>query len=143
MTDGSRVSLVRAGDLTSSVPYAYAAVAEPGNLLVFTAGACPLDRAGEVVFPGEVDAQARQVMENLETALRAAGAQLGDVAKTTVYVASDRREDLVAAWEVVRERFGAHDAPSTLVGVATLGYPGQLVEVEAVASVRAEPLKRA
>ena len=29
--------------------------------------------------------------------------------------------------------FGAHDAPSTLLGVAALGYPDQLVEVEAVA----------
>jgi enamine deaminase RidA (YjgF/YER057c/UK114 family) len=75
-------------------------------------------------------------MENLESALRAAGAELRDVAKTTVYVASNRREDLAAAWRVVRERFADHDAPSTLLGVAMLGYRGQLVEVEAVASVR-------
>lgn len=29
--------------------------------------------------------------------------------------------------------FGEHDVPSTLLGVAALGYPDQLVEVEAVA----------
>ena len=57
------------------------------------------------------------------------------MAKTTVFVASERREDLVTAWQAVREHFGDHDAPSTLVGVAVLGYPDQLVEVEAVASV--------
>ena len=39
----------------------------------------------------------------------------------------------VAAWDVVRDAFGKHDAPSTLVGVTVLGYPDQLVEVEAVA----------
>jgi enamine deaminase RidA (YjgF/YER057c/UK114 family) len=66
-------------------------------------------------------------------ALRAAGAGLTDVVKTTVYVASSSRTDLVTAWQVVRDAFGDHDAPSTLLGVAVLGYPGQLVEVEAVA----------
>jgi enamine deaminase RidA (YjgF/YER057c/UK114 family) len=57
------------------------------------------------------------------------------VLKTTVYVATTRREDLVTAWNVVRRQFGEHDAPSTLLGVSVLGYPDQLVEVEAVAAV--------
>jgi enamine deaminase RidA (YjgF/YER057c/UK114 family) len=60
---------------------------------------------------------------------------LTDVAKTTVYVASSSRTDLVSAWQVVRDAFGDHDAPSTLLGVAALGYPDQLVEVEAVAVI--------
>ena len=72
-------------------------------------------------------------MANLVTALGAAGCTLADVARTTVYVASDARPDLVAAWEVVRAAFGDHDPPSPLLGVAVLGYPDQLVEVEAVA----------
>jgi hypothetical protein len=36
---------------------------------------------------------------------------------------------------VVRRGFGDHDAPSTLLGVAVLGYPDQLVEVEAIAAL--------
>ena len=128
----SRVELVRPTALDPSVPYAYASVVGPGSL-VFTAGACPLDDAGEVLHPGDVAGQAEQVMANLVTALREAGCTLADVAKSTVYVASDRRDDLVAAWRVVRAAFGDHDAPSTLLGVAALGFPGQLVEVEAVA----------
>jgi enamine deaminase RidA (YjgF/YER057c/UK114 family) len=132
----SHVSLVRAPQLTDDVPYAYAAVTAPGSL-VFTAGACPLDDGGDVVAPGDFAAQARRVMTNLVTALEASGAALTDVAKSTVYVASDRREDLVAVWSVVREAFGDHDAPSTLLGVAMLGYPDQLVEVEAVAALPA------
>jgi enamine deaminase RidA (YjgF/YER057c/UK114 family) len=126
------VELVRADRLSAAVPYAYAAIAPPGGL-IFTAGACPLDQDRRVVAPGDVEAQARQVMDNLTEALAAAGAGLTDVLKTTVYVASPDRADLVAAWEVVRTAFGDHDAPSTLLGVAVLGYPGQLVEVEAVA----------
>ena len=83
--------------------------------------------------PGDVAAQAERVMRNLEQALHAAQCGLVDVVKTTVYVASSDRADLVAAWNVVRSAFGHHDPPSTLLGVAVLGYPDQLVEVEAVA----------
>jgi enamine deaminase RidA (YjgF/YER057c/UK114 family) len=58
-----------------------------------------------------------------------------DVISTRVLVASTRQEDLVAAWQVVRDSFGAHDVPSTLLGVTVLGYRDQLVEIEAVAAV--------
>jgi enamine deaminase RidA (YjgF/YER057c/UK114 family) len=126
------IELVRPPTLTHAAPYAYAAVTEPGRM-VFTAGACPLDADGATVAPGDVAGQARQVMANLVTALEAAGAALTDVLKTTVYVATTDRTDLRTAWDVVRAAFGDHPAPSTLVGVTVLGYPDQLVEVEAVA----------
>ena len=128
----SSVELIRSHELTDAAPYAYAAVT-PAGRTVWTAGACPLDREGQVVAPGDVARQAQRVMENLVASLSAAGAGLDDVARTTVYVASTDRADLVAAWDVVRAAFGEHDAPSTLLGVAVLGYPDQLVEVEAVA----------
>ena len=50
-------------------------------------------------------------MANLATALAEAGATLADVLKTTVFVASSDRADLVAAWDVVSAAFGEHDAP--------------------------------
>ncbi|MGH3169913.1 MAG: RidA family protein [Trebonia sp.] len=116
------------------VPYAYASVAAvPSDELVFAAGACPLDPDGKVAAPGDVRAQASQAVANLASALKAAGAGLSDVLKSTIYVASADRADLVAAWDVIRAAFGEHDAPSTLLGVTVLGYPGQLVEIEAVA----------
>jgi enamine deaminase RidA (YjgF/YER057c/UK114 family) len=127
MTD---VELLRSPGLADTAPYAYASRVDD---LVFTAGACPLDDHGNVVAFDDVAGQAERVMANLTTALADAGRDLTDVAKTTVYVASSDRSDLVAAWEVVRAAFGDHDAPSTLLGVAVLGYPDQLVEVEAIA----------
>jgi enamine deaminase RidA (YjgF/YER057c/UK114 family) len=125
------MELVRVPMLTQDVPYAYAAVARGGT--VYAAGACPLDEHGDVVAPGDVTAQAELVMRNLEQALRTAQCGLDDVLKTTVYVASADRADLVSAWNAVRAAFGDHDPPSTLLGVAVLGYPDQLLEVEAVA----------
>jgi enamine deaminase RidA (YjgF/YER057c/UK114 family) len=124
--------LIRASSLHDGVPYAYASIARP-TALVFTAGACPLDADGLVIGAGDIRVQAEQTVANLVVALAAAGAGLTDVLKTTVFVASAERADLVAAWDVVSAAFGDHDVPSTLLGVAVLGYDGQLVEIEAVA----------
>jgi enamine deaminase RidA (YjgF/YER057c/UK114 family) len=117
--------------LDRDVPYDYAAIA--GDL-VFTAGACPLDGDGAVVAPGDIAEQARVATENLLAALDEAGADPAHVVKTTVYVASSERADLVAAWDVIAAAFAPHRPPSTLLGVAVLGYPGQLVEIEAIAA---------
>jgi enamine deaminase RidA (YjgF/YER057c/UK114 family) len=136
MRTPASVELIHSNELTDVAPYAYAAVARDITRLVFTAGACPLDAAGNTVAIGDVEGQAEQVMANLEVALREAGVELRDVVKSTVYVATQRQEDLLAAWEVVRRWFGDHDAPSTLLGVSVLGYNDQLVEVEAIAALR-------
>lgn len=131
------VKLIRSSQLAEHAEYAYAAAVDATARLVFAAGACPLDGDGNTVASGSYTEQARQAVDNLRVALAGAGAGLGDVVKSTVYVASHDRADLLAAWEVVRASFGEHDPPSTLVGVAVLGYRDQLVEVEAIAAVRA------
>ena len=113
------ITLVRSGRLYEGVPYAYASVAPRGSL-IFTAGACPLDERGDMAGVGYVRAQASLAVANLGTALAESGATLADVLKTTVFVASAERADLVAAWDVVSAAFGDHDAPSTLLGVAAL-----------------------
>jgi enamine deaminase RidA (YjgF/YER057c/UK114 family) len=126
------VQLIHSTRLFPEAPYAYAAVADRAGL-VFTAGACPLDDHGQVTAPGDIPAQARQALANLRTALEDSGATIRDVVKTTVFVASGERGDLVAAWNEVAAAFGDHRVPSTLLGVTVLGYPEQLVEIEAIA----------
>jgi enamine deaminase RidA (YjgF/YER057c/UK114 family) len=113
--------------------YAHVAVAE--GRLVFTAGGVPLDADGTLVGPGDYGEQTRRVIANLLEALEAGGATPVDVAKTTVYVVTPHgRGPLAEVWEVVRASQLA-GAPSTLLGVSTLGYEGQLVEIEAIAVV--------
>lgn len=114
--------------------YSHVAVATDAKV-VFTAGAVPLDPKGNLVGAGDIAAQTRQVLSNLMLALEAAGATGDDVLKTTVYVASDDRADLLTVWDLVQESDVAA-APSTLLGVSLLGYEGQLVEVEAIAVSR-------
>ncbi len=131
----SAVQLIRAPNLSDVAEYAYAATAPAGSRLIFLAGACPLNEAGATVAVGDYAGQAAQAIANLRTALAAAGADLTDVISTRVLVATTRQPDLVTAWQVVRDSFGEHDVPSTLVGVTVLGYDDQLVEIEAVAAV--------
>jgi enamine deaminase RidA (YjgF/YER057c/UK114 family) len=129
------VTLIRSAALSSVAEYAYAATAAAGSRLIFLAGACPLNEDGTTAAPGDYAGQAAKAFENMRAALTDAGAGVQDVLSTRVLVASSRQEDLVVAWEVVRDGFGDHDVPSTLMGVTVLGYRDQLVEIEAVAAV--------
>jgi len=126
---------VNAEGLYAGAPYHYAAVVDAGRM-VFAAGACPIDEDG-VVVPGGIEAQAGKAVANLFVALAAAGAEKADVLKTTVYVASSDQAELVQAWEVIAAAFAPARPPSTLLGVAVLGYTDQLVEIEAVAVAQA------
>ena len=132
-----RPRLVSPPELYAGAPYAYAAVAPDGSV-VFTAGACPLDAAGAVVGRGDHERQARQALDNLRAALEAAGSGFEQVLKTTVFVVARDASELVRTWRVVEAAFAPAKPPSTLLGVALLGYPDQLVEIEAVALAHSE-----
>ncbi|NHD15619.1 MULTISPECIES: RidA family protein [unclassified Actinopolyspora] len=129
----SRPRLVRSAELTASVDYAYAARAN--GPLVLTAGACPLDEHGATVCVDDPAGQARQCVRNLAVTLREAETDLDHVVRCTVYVATRDRERLRTAWSAVRDEFGSHDPPATLLGVSLLGYDDQLVEVDAMATL--------
>ncbi|MFJ4470441.1 RidA family protein [Streptomyces sp. NPDC089424] len=116
--------------------YSHASVVEAGTNLAFLAGAVPLDADGKLVGEGDAVRQARQVVANLEEQLHAVGSDLAHVLSTEVYVVSGEPAMLSAVWEVV-EASGLSAGPhsSTLLGVACLGYTGQLVEITATAVV--------
>jgi enamine deaminase RidA (YjgF/YER057c/UK114 family) len=121
--------------LHDAVPYAYAATVPANARTVFLAGACPLDPAGQVVGVGDFEAQASACLENMKRALTAAGAGLDDVVFLRALVASSARPDLSSVWAVIHVAFGEDAPPGTLVGVTVLGWPDQLVEIEAVAAI--------
>ncbi|MBA2277692.1 MAG: RidA family protein [Chloroflexia bacterium] len=105
--------------------------------LAFLAGQCPLDRAGVVIGRGDVAAQVDQVAANALTALAAVGAGPEHVVRSVIYVVSDDSAVLAGVWQ----RFNASDlAPaftsaSTLLGAASLGFRGQLVELDLTAAL--------
>lgn len=106
-----------------------------GGRLVFLAGQVPLDESGRTVAPGDPVGQIRQVFRNIEAALKAAGGSLDDLVKLTVYLTDGRYFE---AFRSVRREFLRRPFPaSTGVVVAGLGWPEWLVEIEAVAVVKA------
>ena len=119
--------------LFEDLPYAYAAVAPPGAIL-FTAGACPLDEEGGLIGLGDPLEQARAALGNLKAVLGQHGAGPEHLLRTTVYVVGDRG-DLRDVWEVIAADLAPNRPPSTLLGVSTLGYEGQLVEIEGIATL--------
>lgn len=116
-------------------PTAYSqVVVTSGRRMVFIAGQVSNDAQGNLVAPGDLAGQSRQVFANLREALKAAGAAPGDVTKITVYVVGYRPELLPVLGEARAAAFPSGELPaSTLIGVQALAQPGFLLEVEAVA----------
>lgn len=132
------VELINPPGIPEPVGYAQVGVAT-GSRTVFVSGQVARLADGTPVGAGDLRAQAEQAYANLVLALEGAGASFSDVAKLTVYVvdwAPEKMEALVTGAMAVAARTGIDPIrPITLVGVAALGEPDLLVEVEAVAVV--------
>ncbi|MET9270400.1 RidA family protein [Kribbella sp. NPDC003557] len=104
--------------------------------LIYLAGQCPLQPSGELAGGG-LEGQTEQVIANILTALKSAGATPEDVVRTVIYVASPNREELSAVWTQLNASplAPAFTTASTLLGVAQLGFPGQLVEIDVTAAL--------
>ncbi len=102
---------------------------------IFCAGQASIDEEGRPVHPEDMRAQITQAMDNLETVLREAGAQLSDVVRLNIYTTDVDRffEAFDAAVSRLAET-GCRPA-STLLGVTRLAFPELLVEIEATAVV--------
>ncbi|MGA5197987.1 RidA family protein [Streptomyces exfoliatus] len=111
--------------------YHHVTVVEAGRT-AYLAGQCPLDRTGSLVGPGSIEAQVDQVVENALAALGAVDAEPQHVVRSVIYVRSEDRDALATAWRrLTGSGLGpAFTTASTLLGVAQLGYPGQLIEVD-------------
>jgi enamine deaminase RidA (YjgF/YER057c/UK114 family) len=108
-----------------------------GSKLVFLAGQVARDADGRPVGEGDFAAQVEQCYLNIATALAGVGGSFDDVAKLTVYVVDWSAEKMPLLGEGVGRaaaKLGIDPVkPITLLGVAALGEPDLLVEVEATA----------
>ncbi|WP_199510211.1 RidA family protein [Nucisporomicrobium flavum] len=117
--------------------YSHITISTAGRL-AHLAGQCPLDLAGTVVgAPGDYAAQTDQVVANCLAVLAAAGARPADVVRSIVYVVSPDSGVLGSVWQRLAESelAPAFTTASTLLGVAALGYEGQLVEIDLTAAL--------
>ena len=99
---------------------------------VFASGQVPIDPATGEVIEGDVTAQTHRVMRNLAAVLGEAGASLGSVVKTTVYLSD--MASFAAMNAVYAEHFGDHRPARATVAVA--GLPKAVdVEIDVIAKV--------
>lgn len=94
------------------------------------AGQVPHDAEGQLVGTGDARAQALQCLQNLRTLLAVHGFEDSDIQRLVVYVVGPQAV-LGSAWSGVRDGFSGRTPPATLLGVATLGHAGQVVEIDA------------
>jgi len=105
--------------------------------LVFVSGTVAWGPDGKLVGLGDVYAQAKQTLANVEGYLHQAGANLRDVVRTRIYLTDMGRWEEVA--RAHREAFGDVRPASSLLEISRLASPEMLVEIEAVAVVSGEP----
>jgi len=108
------------------------AVAARGTL-VFISGMVSRGADGAVVGIGDIEAQTRQVCENLKAAVEEAGGTLDDICRVDVYVRNMEHFD--AIHRVRREYFKAPAPASTMVEVTKMTSPEYLIEINAIAVV--------
>jgi 2-iminobutanoate/2-iminopropanoate deaminase len=113
-------------------PYSQAIVSQG---FLFTAGQVALDPSTGQLVPGGIAEQTSRALENLRAVLRAAGSDVSQVVKTTVFLVD--MADFTAMNEVYGRVFGDHRPARSTVAVAALPR-GALVEIEVIATVRGD-----
>ncbi len=101
--------------------------------IVHLKGQVALNREGQVVGTGDMGAQVRQSLRNIETVLAGLGGEMGDVFSLTHYTTDI---DAFMASGEIRKQFFAEPYPvTTTVQVARLYDPDLLIEITAIAEI--------
>lgn len=103
--------------------------------LVYVSGQLAVDEDDQLIGVGDVGAQTAQALKNIEASLARLGGSLADVVQVTVFVRD--MTDLKAIHEVRLRAFSPPYPTSTLVAVAGFVHPDALIEINAVAALRA------
>ena len=116
--------------------YSQAVRVETGDAVwIHVSGQIAIDLEGNLVGPGDLRAQTRQVFENLRAILEAHGATFADVVKIGTYLTT--LDDLAGMREVRSEYLTSEPPASTAVQVVALVVPDALIEIDLVAVVAA------
>ena len=99
--------------------------------LLFISGQAAIDAEGQLVGPGNFDAQAKQAFENLERALRAGGSSLRNVVKVTIFLTDMGYFDRIV--ELRGKYFSPPYPADTIVQVSSLYSKDAMIEIEAIA----------
>lgn len=111
--------------------FSQATTIEASGKMVFISGMTARKSDGTIAGIGDIEAQTRQVCENVKAAVEAAGGTLDDVVRVDVYVRN--MEHFPIIHKVRREYFKEPVPASTMVEVAKMTSPDYLIEITAIA----------
>ena len=111
--------------------FSQAVVVEARGKLVFISGMTARRPDGSIAGIGDVEAQTRQVCENIKSAVEAAGGTMDDIVRVDVYVRN--MEHFEKIHKVRREYFKAPPPASTMVEICKMTSPDYLIEINAIA----------
>lgn len=111
--------------------FSQATTVEAKGKLVFISGMTARRADGSIAGIGDIEAQTRQVCDNLKAAAEAAGGSLDDVVRVDVYVRNI--EHFATIHKVRQEYFKAPVPASTMVEVSKMVSPDYLIEISAIA----------
>jgi len=114
--------------------FSQATMVEASGRLVFISGMLAKGGDGKLVGIGDVEAQTRQVCENLKAAVEEAGGSLDDICRVDVYVRNMEHFDTIH--KVRRDYFSSPAPASTMVEVTKMTSPEALIEINAIAVVQ-------
>ena len=104
---------------------------EARGRIVFLSGMTARRADGTIAGVGDIEAQTRQVCENLKSAVEEAGGNLDQICRVDVYVRNMEHFD--AIHKVRREYFKPPAPASTMVEVTKMVHPDYLIEINAIA----------
>lgn len=128
-------SAINPGHMYNSVQFGFShAIESSGQRVLHLAGQVAWNNAGELVGPGDLEAQCAQVFRNLKEVLGAAGMTPADVVRLRTYVVDYSLDKLAVIGPALAAFYGdVTPAANTLLGVAALAMPDLLIEIEATA----------
>ena len=115
--------------------FSQAIAIEAKGKMVFISGMTARRADGTIAGIGDIEAQTRQVCENLKSAVEAAGGTMDDICRVDVYVRN--MEHFEKIHKVRREYFGSPPPASTMVEVTKMTSPEYLIEINAIAVIGA------
>ncbi len=106
---------------------------EARGRIVFISGMTSKRADGSIAGVGDIEAQTRQMCENVKSAVEAAGGGMADICRVDVYVKNMTGFDIIH--RVRREYFPDPPPASTMVAVSGFTHPDYLIEMAAIAVI--------
>ena len=127
------VELISPKGLHQNPAFSQVAIVSGDVKTIYIGGQNAVSSSGEIVGASDISAQAKQTLNNVQEALKAAGSSLSDVIKWTVYIVSGQSPQ--PAFQIFQEALSGQSKPPlvTVLFVAGLANPEFLLEVEAIA----------